>query len=81
MSETAMTNQSQVKRPWFTYGVLLFGLFAIMLILGMISTVLSSIAADLQINSAYTAYISVAYTLGAAVLAPMMGRLGETYSE
>ena len=38
MSETAMTNQSQVKRPWFTYGVLLFGLFAIMLILGMIST-------------------------------------------
>lgn len=79
MSETAMTNQSQVKRPWFTYGVLLFGLFAIMLILGMISTVLSSIAADLQINSAYTAYISVAYTLGAAVLAPMMGRLGDLF--
>ena len=79
MSENVTVSESPVKRPWFIYGVLLFGLFAIMLILGMISTVLPYITQDLQINSAYTTYVSVLYTLGAAVLAPMMGRLGDLF--
>ena len=79
MSNSSATLESSVKRPWFTYGVLLFGLFAIMLILGMITPVLPYISKDLQINSAYTAYVSVLYTLGAAVLAPMMGRLGDLF--
>lgn len=79
VSENVTVSESPVKRPWFIYGVLLFGLFAIMLILGMISTVLPYITQDLQINSAYTTYVSVLYTLGAAVLAPMMGRLGDLF--
>lgn len=78
MSET-LASENQIKRPWFVYCVLLFGLFAIMLILGMITPVLPYIVQDLQISSAYTAYISVLYTLGAAVLAPMMGRLGDLF--
>lgn len=78
MSEKTLSDNT-VQRPWLVYGVLLFGEFALMLILGMISTVLPYISSDLQINSAYTTYISVFYTLGAAVLAPMMGRLGDLF--
>lgn len=79
VSENSAALEPSVKRPWFIYGVLLFGLFAIMLILGMITPVLPYISKDLNINSAYTAYVSVLYTLGAAVLSPMMGRLGDLF--
>ncbi|MDL2219936.1 MFS transporter [Ruminococcaceae bacterium OttesenSCG-928-O06] len=76
---TDTTTATKQRNPWVVYGTLLFGLFVMMLILSMNPPAYPAISADLGINSAYIAWMSAAYSMGAAVLSPVMGRMGDLF--
>lgn len=75
--EHISTTHTQIKKPWFIFGVLMFGWFAMMLSLGANTTAFPHITAELGLPSAYVSWMSVTYTMGAAILAPLMGRISD----
>lgn len=72
-----MSDQNTIKNPWGPFRIILIGVFALMLMLSMNTPAYPLITAELNIDPSYVAWMSVAYSLGAAVLAPMMGRLSD----
>jgi len=75
-----MTNSNlnaPVKNPWKTYSFILGSVFFMLVILGMNTPAYPLISEELGISAAYIAWMSAAYSMSAAVLAPMMGRIGD----
>lgn len=72
-------SEEKARNPWLVYGTLLIGLFFIMIVLSLNAPAYPYMTADLGISSAYIAWMSAAYSMGAAVLAPVMGRLGDMF--
>ena len=56
---------------------MLIGWFAMMLSLGANTTAFPHLTSALGLASAYVSWMSVTYTMGAAILAPLMGRIGD----
>lgn len=71
------SNTVVIKRPWVTFIIMLLGWFAMMLSLGANTTAFPHLTAALGLPSAYVSWMSVTYTMGAAILAPLMGRIGD----
>lgn len=76
MSEEKL-NTTTIARPWFVFLMMNLGWLFMMFVLGANTTAFPFLTAALGINSSYVTWMSAAYTLGAAVLAPLMGRLGD----
>lgn len=66
-----------IKKPWLVFYMMCFGWLTMMIVLGANTTAFPFLTAALEIDSSYVTWMSAAYTLGAAVLAPLMGRLGD----
>lgn len=66
-----------IKRPWVTFIIMMLGWFAMMLSLGANTTAFPYLTASLGLPAAYLSWMSVTYTMGAAILAPLMGRIGD----
>lgn len=71
--------QATIKKPWSIYATMLLSYFAILIVLSMNTPVYPSLSADLGISSALISWSSAAYSLSAAILAPIMGRLGDLF--
>ena len=68
---------AEIKQPWVTFWIMLIGWFAMMLSLGANTTAFPHLTSALGLASAYVSWMSVTYTMGAAILAPLMGRIGD----
>ena len=77
MSEEKLNTTTTIARPWFVFLMMNLGWLFMMFVLGANTTAFPFLTKALEIESSYVTWMSTAYTLGAAVLAPLMGRLGD----
>lgn len=68
-----------MKNVWKNFYIILFGVFISMTVLGMNTPTYPYMSKELNINPAYIAWMSASYSVGAAILAPMMGKLGDRF--
>lgn len=68
-----------IKNPWAKYITMLISYFAILIVLSMNTPVYPSLSAEFGISSALISWSSAAYSMSAAILAPIMGRLGDLF--
>ncbi|MGF0008624.1 MFS transporter [Eubacteriales bacterium SGI.150] len=71
--------QTTVNKPWTKYITMLVSYFAILIVLSMNTPVYPSLSAEFGISSALISWSSAAYSMSAAILAPIMGRLGDLF--
>lgn len=73
------SSQTAVNKPWSKYITMLISYFAILIVLSMNTPVYPSLSAEFGISSALISWSSAAYSMSAAILAPIMGRLGDLF--
>lgn len=71
--------QITINKPWSKYITMLVSYFAILIVLSMNTPVYPSLSAEFGISSALISWSSAAYSMSAAILAPIMGRLGDLF--
>ena len=73
------STQITMNKPWSKYITMLVSYFAILIVLSMNTPVYPSLSAEFGISSALISWSSAAYSMSAAILAPIMGRLGDLF--
>lgn len=66
-----------MKNIWKNFYVILFAVFISMTVLGMNTPTYPDMSQKLNIATAFIPWMSASYSIGAAILAPMMGKFGD----